>query len=119
MKKYILILITVFAFTAVQGQEKSNSKIKETSFEVKGVCGECKARIENAAMHTKGVKKADWNKETKELKLVYNSQKVDLETVKKAIASKGHDTDTQPTDSTSYAKLPGCCKYKDGAKCGH
>ena len=119
MKNLILILFAVFAFTAAQAQEQKASKYQEVSFEVKGVCGDCKARIEGAALHTKGVKTANWNKETKQLDVVYNSKKVELATIKEAIAAKGHDSEDKKADSTTYEKLPNCCKYKDGAKCGH
>jgi len=118
MKNIIIILLSVFTFTVVQGQEKSNS-IVETTFKVDGVCNDCKKRIESAAMRTKGVKLAEWNKTTKDLKVTYNSKKTSEEAIHKAVATQGHETATTPADSTSYAKLPGCCKYKDGAKCGH
>lgn len=120
MKKYILIIIAVISFTAVQGQENKKSKnIVETSFKVDGVCGDCKERIESAAMRTKGVKTATWDKKTKILKLTYNSSKVELSQIQLAVANRGHDAGDQPADSTAYSNLPGCCKYKDGAKCGH
>lgn len=118
MKKYILIIIAVVSFTAVQGQEKKKSKnIVETSFKVDGVCKQCKERIESAALRTKGVKTATWDKKTKILTLAYNSSKVDLKAIKLAVANKGHNAGDQPGDSTAYSNLPGCCKYKDGAKC--
>lgn len=121
MKKYILIIIAVFTFAAVQGQEKSDtkkeSKIVETTFKVDGVCGECKERIEAAAMRTKGVKSASWDKKTKMLDLVYNNTKTDESSIKLAVANRGHESEGQPADSTAYSNLPGCCKYKDGAKC--
>lgn len=124
MRKYILILLAVISITAVQGQDikeatKKESKIVETTFKVDGVCGDCKERIEAAALRTKGVKTATWNKETKILALVYNSEKTELSTIKLAVANRGHDAGGQAADSTAYSKLPGCCKYKDGAKCGH
>jgi cation transport ATPase len=117
MKKIIIILLTVLTVNAVQAQEKKESKIIETSFKVDGVCGECKERIEDAAMHTKGVKTASWDKKTKMLDLVYNSSKVDITAIKLAVAAKGHDSEDHKSDTTVYSKLPGCCKYKDGAKC--
>lgn len=116
MYKIILTLIAVFTFTVGFSQEKSN-KIVEATFKVDGVCGECKDRIESAAMRTKGVKKAEWDKKSKDLNIAYNSKKVELKEIQEAVANMGHETPLVPADSTSYAKLPGCCKYKDGAKC--
>lgn len=116
MKKYILTIITVLTLSVGFSQEKS-SPIVEKTFKVDGVCGECKARIESAALRTKGVKTANWDKKTKDLTVIYNSKKVKLETIQGAVAGKGHETPLIPADSVSYTNLPGCCKYKDGAKC--
>lgn len=115
MKKYILIL-AVFLCTASYAQEK-RSPIQKSTVRVEGVCGMCKERIESAALRTKGVKTASWNKETKILSVVFNDKKTSLQTIQEAIADKGHTSEGAPVDSTNYAKLPDCCRYKDGAKC--
>lgn len=115
MKK-ILLILAVFSFTATYAQKKDDT-VKESTFKVDGVCGMCEKRIEDAAMRTKGVKLADWDKKSKDLKVVYNSKKVSLEEIQAAVSVDGHDTPTAAADSTSYAKLPNCCRYRDGAKC--
>ncbi len=79
----------------------------------------CKKRIESAAMRTKGVKQAEWNKKTEDLKVVYNSKKTTEEAIHKAVANHGHETALIAADSSAYIKLPDCCRYKDGAKCDH
>jgi cation transport ATPase len=116
MKNIIIIIISVFTFSVVQGQEKKGGVI-ETKFQVKGVCGECKERIESAAMRTKGVKTADWDKVTQDLTVVYNSKKVEEKARHEAVAAYGHETTLTPADSSAYTQLPACCRYKDGAKC--
>lgn len=118
MKNIILLVFTVFSFTVSIAQKKESS-IQESTFKVEGVCGQCKKRIETAAMRTKGVKLAEWDKKTKDLKVVFNTEKTSEIEIQKAIAINGHDTPTTPSDSSTYAKLPGCCRYKDGAKCGN
>lgn len=118
MKNIIVLIFAVFSITAIQAQEK-NSPIVESSFKVDGVCNMCKKRIESAALRTKGVKKADWNRESKELNVVFNSKKVSALEIQETIAKNGHETAEVPTDSLSYSKLPDCCRYKDGAKCEH
>ena len=64
---------------------------KTESFKVWGNCESCQKRIEKAAKMD-GVAKAEWNKETKMLALVYNPSKVKSDDVLKKIASVGHDT---------------------------
>jgi copper chaperone CopZ len=118
MKNLIVIIISVFAFTTAYAQEKSDG-IVETTFKVDGVCGMCKDRIESAAMRTKGVKLAKWDVDKKELKVVYKSDKTTEKEIQQAVADHGHTTSLVEADSTAYSKLPGCCRYKDGAKCDH
>jgi copper chaperone CopZ len=122
MKKLLSILCLTLAFTFAQAQteteSKTDSKVSETTFKVNGVCGMCKDRIEAAAMRTSGVKMADWDKKTQMLKVVYKSNKTTDEEIQKSVANVGHETETMPADSTSYAKLPDCCRYKEGAVCG-
>ncbi len=115
MKNIISLILMVLSITLTA----QDSKIKKESIFVDGVCEQCKERIENAALRTKGVKTAEWDKVSKQLTVLYNSEKTDIEQIKMAVAAKGHDSDTQKSDSTSYAKLPGCCRYRDGANCAH
>lgn len=94
------------------GQDKPK-KLATTSFEVSGVCGMCEQRIEGAAL-IKGVKFADWDRTTQQLKVVYKTKKVDLATIQQAIAEVGHDAGDIKAADTTYQELPGCCLYRDG-----
>lgn len=107
MKSIILILSLLICFNTSKAQ---NSTITST-ISVKGNCEECKERIENAA-DIKGVKNAVWNMDTKTLIVIYDTKKVSLQKIEKAIAKAGHQTTTQNADSTSYNALPNCCKYQ-------
>ena len=101
----LLILISSIGYT-----QNNNSK---TIFEVDGVCRMCKKRIERASLKTKGVKSAVWNLETHQLQVIYNEQKVDIETIKSNISAVGHDTNTVKASNEAYEKLFKCCKYRD------
>jgi len=115
--KNILTTIAVIAIILIanfsQAQEKSK-KVETSEFKVYGVCGMCKTRIENAAL-IKGVKLAEWNKETQLIKVIYNPTKVTLDDIHKAIAEVGHDTEKVKAADEVYNKLPNCCAYRDGA----
>ena len=84
---------------------------KETSFKVSGNCEMCEARIEKAALGVNGVKTADWNQETKLLKITFNGD-VNKEDIQKSIAAVGHDTEKYKAKDAVYNALPGCCKYE-------
>ncbi len=84
---------------------------KTEKFEVKGNCGMCEKRIEKAALSVDGVSKADWDKETKKLEVVFDNTKTDIHKVHMAVAKVGHDTKMHKAKDEVYNELPGCCKY--------
>jgi cation transport ATPase len=116
MKYLMITLMAVFTFSFVNAQEKSDSKISEISFQVDGVCKMCKERIEDAALRTPGVKLAEWNKNTKDLRVIYKNTKTTEEEIQQSVANRGHTTEKLEADSTAYEALPDCCKYKDGVE---
>lgn len=107
--KTIIILFSLLCSMKFMAQTTINT----STISVKGNCGECKDRIENAA-DVKGVKNAIWNEDTKILTVTYDSKKVSLEQIEKAVAKAGHSTPNQKADATSYKNLPACCKYEQG-----
>lgn len=109
MKKIIIIVAFVFFGVSISAQDK-NAKIE---FEVAGICGMCKKRIEKAALTTKGVKYASWSVETHMLSLIIDERKTDALTVKKNIAAVGHSTAEVETTEEAYDNLDPCCKYND------
>ncbi|MEM6349037.1 MAG: hypothetical protein AAF927_34440 [Bacteroidota bacterium] len=105
------LLLTLFALPTF-GQTEA-PKVATAEFEVAGVCSMCKARIENAAT-IKGVKLAEWDKETGILKVIYKTKVTTEEAIQKAVAERGHDTEKVKAKDEVYNKLPGCCSYRDG-----
>lgn len=72
----------------------------------------CKTRIEKAAKSVEGVATAVWNTESQQLHIHFDTGKTNLETISKAIAKSGHDTDKDKADAKTYNALPNCCKYR-------
>ena len=85
---------------------------KTEKIEVKGNCGMCEKRIEKAALGVAGVSKADWNKDTKQLEVIFDDSKTDLDKVEVAIAKVGHDTPKHKASDAVYKALPDCCLYR-------
>lgn len=106
--KYLAILFIVFS--TAYGATAQN--VDTATVWVDGVCGMCQDRIENAA-YIKGVKKADWDKETKTLTVVFNPKKVSLSDIEKSIAAAGHDTANFTADESAYQKVHSCCRYRE------
>ena len=110
--KYIILLsVSLLLSFSLSAQDKKK-KVETAEFKVKGVCNMCKERIENAAL-IKGVKFTEWNKETDVLKVIYNAKKTNLETIHKAVAEVGHDTNKVKGNDEAYHKIPKCCAYRD------
>jgi len=80
-------------------------------FKVFGNCGMCEDRIENAATSVEGVNFADWDQETKIIKVNFDKLKTDLDKIHRTIAKVGHDTKLYKTDHEVYNNLHQCCKY--------
>ena len=114
----IIPLVSILIFKSFSETKKTPEPEKivelmgtQTTFAVKGNCGMCKKTIENAASSVSGVIKVDWNKNTKQVNLVYDSQIADLMSVHRAIAKSGYDTEIVKHDPDSYENLPLCCQY--------
>lgn len=93
---------------------QNTEKEIQMNFWVNGVCGSCKARIENAALEFEQVYKAEWNPETKNLHIdLTDSTGFDARAFELGIAMVGHDTEQFKTLESIYNELPDCCRYRD------
>lgn len=114
MKNLIIALVAGFSsisFTSVNAQSKAQNVTKTDTIEVEGSCNMCKKRIENAA-YINGVKRAEWDKNSKKLTVSYNSKKTSLNKIEANIAKEGHDAGAVKATEDQYKKLPNCCAYK-------
>lgn len=109
MKRFLFFITIIFASFSAIAQEKKD--ISTASFKVDGNCNMCKKRIENAA-YIKGVKRAEWNKESKTLTVTYRSSKTSEQAIQESVAHAGHDAGTVKAAEEDYKKLPDCCAYK-------
>jgi mercuric ion binding protein len=107
-KLLFLFIFSQFFFIGAIAQ----SKIITADIKVYGNCVMCKKRIETALDHA-GLKKAVWDIKTKNLRIVYNSSKVNEHQICELVAAAGHDTDSVKATDEAYALLPFCCLYRD------
>jgi len=124
MKKLSLIVffgcvILISKQTKAQNNEvkKEQVELVNASFKVYGNCGMCENRIEKAALSVKGVKAADWNSETKVIKIQYSDPAFakhnnSVDAVSEKIAEVGHDTQFSSASDEAYNNLHGCCQYE-------
>ena len=105
--KNTLLLSFLAVLTFSCSQTNTN---KQTEFYVRGNCGMCEERIEKTVSAVPGVIKADWNVETKNLSVSYDTTKVNEMKIHQAIAHSGHETKLVESPKEAHDALPECCK---------
>ena len=111
MKTKIVFPFFIVAFFSTLSSF-SQSKVVTDTIKVYGNCTMCKNRIETALDH-KGIKQAKWDPKTKDLVVVFNSEKISEQQIHEIVASVGHDTDKVKAKIEVYSGLPFCCLYRD------
>ena len=109
MKNLLIIVLTIISTTAF-GQ-KQKSKYQEINFKVSGVCEMCEDRIEKV-LDAPGIRVAEWDLDTHNCKVIFNTTKTTELAIHKLVAGVGHDTDKVKASKESYDNLHGCCKYR-------
>lgn len=113
LMKYLLVLCLVIPGKASSSQNKKMPAADTAiAFKVFGACEQCKDRIENA-VKIRGVKKATWDVDSKQLSLLYNPSVVSLEKIQNRIVAVGHDLDNKKAKDVVYNALPQCCHYRE------
>jgi hypothetical protein len=107
--KTLKVFSLAFALMAFAGF--SNAQSVTEKFKVSGNCGMCKAKIEKAAKDA-GATAADWDVDSKEIKVSFNSSSTSMAKIQKKIAKVGYDNAGATASQESYDKLHGCCKYE-------
>ena len=81
-------------------------------FKVYGACEMCKERVEKT-LKVRGVEYADWNINTKMLRVHYNSSVLNLSRIQKLLTGAGHDTEHEKARDIVYNEMPACCHYRE------
>lgn len=110
MKNILIIALTIASTTAFA--QKKTSKYKEINFDVSGICEMCEDRIEKV-LDTKGIRVADWNVDTHNCRVIFNTTKITELAIHKLIAGIGHDTEKVKASKESYDNIHSCCKYRE------
>lgn len=82
-------------------------------------CNEFKPRIEETLNYTKGVKFAELSKETRIVKVKYNTTVLTPEKIKQIVADTGYEVEGLPINQAAREKLPACCRPELESHGGH
>ena len=110
MRNIHKILMAIPFFSFVQEVNANTKPVVTDTVIIKGNCDMCKKTIERAAFE-KGISKAEWNNETKQAVITYNSEKQNLDDVLRKIAYAGYDNQNYLAPADAYSNLPDCCQY--------
>ena len=119
MKKNILLIvftITIFGFSANALDQNADAVVQSEQskevFTVYGNCGMCERTIESSLKDVEGITLADWDKETDQMTVSFDSTIISLDAIKQKIADVGYDSDSHRAKEDVYNNLPGCCQYE-------
>ena len=85
--------------------------LQKDTFMVLGNCGMCQKVIQTAALQA-GAAQANWNIETDQLSVAYDTTKTSLDAIQRAVAQSGYDNAGYKADDATYEKLHACCHYE-------
>ena len=111
MKPIILILATILFAVNVHAKNPGKKPITST-FWVAGVCGMCEKTIE-AALDAKGILKADFQLSDNQLTVTYKPSKISEAQIHTLLNEAGYDTEKSTCTEAQYARVHGCCKYRE------
>lgn len=110
-------LVVLLAISLVQCKTRTTNQ-QTVNVVIQGNCGMCKTNIERAGNKKKEAV-VNWNQETKQATLVYNSAKTTKEEILLRIAQAGYDNELYQASDSSYQHLHGCCQYQRKDKKAH
>ncbi len=113
-KSFLKIMIAVTLLLSITTSAQIKNPVTET-VKIYGNCGMCEKTIETAGTIKKQAT-VDWNKDTKQATITYNSKNTSKDEILKRIALAGYDSDSFLAPDAVYDNLHGCCKYDRIAK---
>jgi mercuric ion binding protein len=109
-KAFILLLICTLSVSAFS--QKTDNKPVTATFWVAGVCGMCEKSIEGT-LDTKGILKADFQLTDNMLTVTYKPTKITEAQIHALLNEVGYDTEKSTCTEEQYARVHGCCKYRE------
>lgn len=112
IKYFLMLCLLLTGIVSYPQNKRPPAGDTAVAFKVFGACEMCKERIENTAK-IRGVKKASWDVDSKQLSLLYDPTLVSLEKIQNKIVAVGHDLENKKAKEIVYNALPKCCHYRE------
>lgn len=111
MKKLFALVIAIVGITTIGFSQAKVKPVQTVTIKTPTVqCESCKKRIESYMVRETGISKITVDYKKKTTKVIFVSDRTNIENIKTAIANLGYDADDITANEESYNKLPDCCK---------
>lgn len=110
MKSISKIWLAITLLLSAANTYAQSENLKMETVKINGACDMCKSTIENAG-NISNVAKVEWNTDTKQAVLKYDTVKTSRGEILKRIASVGYDNQDFLAPEDIYNQLPECCQY--------
>lgn len=113
-----LVLLISLSLSAFIGHAQKTKTTESVAIETRIYCDHCKTcescggRLEQAVYAIKGVKRVDIDDQKKQIKVVFNNKKTNIDQIRETIAASGYDADGVKALPQAYEKLDDCCKQQ-------
>lgn len=114
--KTILVALMLIASTAISVQAQKPRKTETVRIHTSAVCDMCKQTIESSLYKVKGVVSANLDVASKDVTVVFRTNKTNVDALRQAISKAGYDADGIAADKQSYDNLHSCCKKEPTEK---
>lgn len=111
MKLLILMSLTMLSHGLFAQNKKDTIVVKTpNSCNHCKVCETCGGKLETDLYYVKGIKLVNYNQEDQTTTIVYKTETITPDQIRKEIAKLGFDADDIQADPKGYEKRDGCCK---------
>lgn len=104
------IIVSIFISVSFISCKSAHAE-KTDTFKVYGNCEMCKKTIETA-LDTEGIYYSNWNKDSKIIKVKFDSTMYSVDQIHVLISNAGYDTETTRATEEAYMRLDECCQYE-------
>jgi len=105
------LLLTIAGSALLSSCAAQMKNTRTVALRIDGDCGMCEKRIEDAG-DVKNVAQVNWDPDTKQATIAFDSTRTNLDAILKRISLAGYDTPNYLAPDAAYAQLPSCCQYE-------
>lgn len=104
------MFVTIIAVAMLVLTATTFAEVKTASIHTSAVCGMCKMNIEKASNSVDGVQKSTVNLDTKVATIIYDTDKTNINNIRKSISLAGYKADNVKPNKKAYKSLSSHCQ---------